>query len=266
MRSVFDLSKTGFFWWGLIAALVFLVPGAWLVALARFLRSADWLQPDRPPVSYLQDLRKAIDAAASSFPTVVKFNPGESLVVVGPLQVPNLLIGVVVGLVLLIIAFLFYRRATASSGVLDDLVAMVVIYIVLRVEGAATAAVPVVGNIDRQAPQSYLIILVLFMVYQLVKGRGARDSAVFFKVLLEAILVCIMILPRLALDILAAAVEFPTKIHEFLVGTQYFTAIMAGWAIVGIMLGLFNLYNIGRTPVGARSPAGESGSRRPYRS
>jgi hypothetical protein len=248
MHPVLNFRKSGVFWWGVIAALVFLIPGAWLLALAAFLRSADWLQENQPPVSWLNNLRDTIDKFALSLPTMVQFKPGESLVVVGPLQVPNLVIGILAGLLLMVVAFIFYLRASASPGVLDDLFAMLFFYIVLRVEGAATAAVPVVKTLNDQAPQSYLIILLLIMLINIVRGRAAHDSAVFFKVLMEAILVAVLILPRQTLEALAWIVERPTMIHSFLAGTGYFVSIEAIWALIGILLGIMSLYNIAKTP------------------
>lgn len=257
MGSVFDLKKTGIFWWCLITALVFLIPGTWLVAAAGFLRHTDWLQPTKPPVVWLNDLRQSVDAFATSFPGIVQFKPQEELVVVGPLRIANLLVGIVVGGVLIGLAFVFYIRAANHGGILDDLLAMVLIYFVLRVEGAATAAIPFVDYLNKHAPQSYLVVLLGFMILQILRGRGSRDSAIFFKLLIESILIGILILPRLTLDALAAILEWPTGFHAFLAESQYYPMIMAVWALLGIIVVIVNLYNIGRygAPLLAAPPA-----------
>lgn len=257
MRTAFDFRRTGIFWWAVLSALVYLIPAAWLAAAADFIRRADWLKDDRPPLSVIVDLRKAIDTFAANFTSAIQFNAAENLVVVGPVRIPNVVIAIIVAVLLMAVALVFYRRATSSPGLLDDLIAMIVIYTVLRIEGAATANVPVVGAIDKAAPNSYLIIMVLFMLYQLVRGRGASDSAVFFKVLFEALIIAILIVPTIALQAVAFVIEFPTKIHEFLAHTQYFAPIAAGWAILGIVLGISNIYNSGR----GASPRGGGGRR-----
>ncbi len=262
MGSVFDLKKTGILWWVLITALVFLIPGTWLSATANLLRSAEWLQSNKPPLTWLNDLRQGIDTFATSFPGIVQFKPQEALVVVGPLRIANLLVGIVVGGVLIALAFLFYLRAANHGGILDDLLAMVLIYFVLRVEGAATSAIPLVDFMNRNAPQSYLVILLGFMILQVLRGRGARDSAIFFKILLESILIGILILPRLTLDALAAIVELPTKFHSFLASNQYFPMIMAVWATMGIIVVVVNLYNIGRYSVPLLAAPPPSSARR----
>ncbi|MBI4786611.1 MAG: hypothetical protein HY782_06150 [Chloroflexi bacterium] len=255
MRAVLDLKRTGFFWWGFLTALIFLVPSAWLVNVANFLRGADWLQPSQPPLLWLIQLRDGIDAFAKGLPAVIQFNPQGSLVTFGNFSIPNVVVGIVVGLLLLMVAFMFYARAAGGGGVLDDLLAMLFVYIVLRVEGATTAAIPIVKTLNDQAPQSYLIILLLFMLFQVVRGRGSRDSAVFFKILLEALLIAILILPRQTLDAVAWIVERPTKLHEFLALTGYFAMIQTVWALIGIFSGVVNLYNVGRgAPTPARAP------------
>ncbi len=246
MGSVFDLKKTGILWWGLITALVFLIPGSWLLATSAFLRSADWLQAGRPPVSWLNEARQAIDAFATSAPGLVQFQPLDELVVVGPLHIANLLVGIVLGGVLIGLAFFFYIRAANRGGILDDLVAMVLIYFVLRVEGAATASIPFVDYMNKQAPQSYLIVLLGFMILQILRGRGSRDSAIFFRLLIESILIGILILPRQTLDALAVIIEWPTQFHTYLADSEYFPMIMTVWALLGIITVIVNLYNIGR--------------------
>ena len=255
MHSILDIRKAGFFWWSIVTALVFLIPQAWLIAAASFLRSADWLQKDKPPVIWLVDLRNAIDSAALGFPAIVQFKPAETLVTIGSVQVPNLAVGVFIGTLLILGTLLLYRYTSARPGVLDDLLAMVLVYIVLRVVGVATEGVPVVKFLNDRAPTSYLIIMLIFMVFLIFRGRAAKDSKVFFKLLLEVILVSMLILPRQTLDALAWLVEFPTKIHQFIAGTQIFVAIVAGWAMVGLVLGITNLYNVGKSAPPAKSPA-----------
>ncbi len=246
MGPVFDMKRTGIFWWGLITALVFLIPGPWLLATSAFLRSADWLQPTKPPVVWLNDARQAIDAFATSAPGLVQFKPLDELVVVGPVHIANLLVGIVLGGILIGLAFFFYVRAANHGGILDDLLAMVLIYFVLRVEGAATAAIPLVDYMNKQAPQSYLVVLLGFMILQILRGRGSRDSAIFFKLLIETILIAIMILPRQTLDALAVMIEVPTRFHTYLAGSEFFPMIMTVWALLGIIVVIVNLYNIGR--------------------
>ncbi len=262
MGSVFDLKRTGIFWWCLLTALVFIIPGPWLVAAAAVLRHADWLQPNKPPVIWLSDFRQGVDAFATSFPGIIQFKPQEELVVVGPLRIANLLVGIVVGGVLIGLAFFFYIRAANHGGILDDLFAMVLIYFVLRVEGAATAAIPFVDYLNKHAPQSYLVVLLGFMILQILRGRGSRDSAIFFKLLVESILIGILILPRLTLDALAAFLEWPTLFQTYLAASQYYPMIMAVWALLGIVIVIVNLYNVGRygAPLLAAPPV--SGARR----
>ena len=267
MRAVLDLKRTGFFWWGFLTALIFLVPTAWLLNAANFLRGADWLQPSQPPLLWLIQVRDGIDTFAKGLPTVIQFNPQGSLVTFGNFSIPNVVVGIIVGLLLLLVAFVFYVRAAAGTGVLDDLLAMLFVYIVLRVEGATTAAIPIVKTLNDQAPTSYLIILLIFMLYQVLRGRGSKDSAVFFKILWEALLIAILILPRQTLDAVAWIVERPVKIHEFLALTGSFAMIQTVWAMVGIFLGVVNLYNVGRgAPATARAPTVGGGGRKPEKS
>lgn len=260
MRTVFDLRRTGVFWWAVVSALVYLIPAAWLAATATFIRSADFLQQDKPPISWIVQLRDTIDGAARAFTAMIQFDAQRPLVSFGTFSIPNWVIGLVIGVLLITAALVYYYRASSSPGFIDDLFAMIAIYAVLRVEGAASARVPIIENLEKTAPNSYLLILVLFMLFGILRGRGAREPSVFFKIFFEAILIFILIVPRIALDAIAWMIEFPTKIHDFLVGTMYFAPIMAGWALLGIFLGAMNIYN---ARPGFSVPGSRGGPKRP---
>ncbi len=264
MRAVLDIRRTGFIWWGILAALVFLIPGAWLSAAANFLRTTPWLQANQAPMTWLTGLRDTIDAIAQAVPNVVSFNPNGQLAGIGPISIPNVVIGVLIGGMLIIVAFLFYWNASATPGILDDLLAMVFIYLVLRVEGVTMGAIPFFDALNKSAPTSYLLILLGFMILTMLGGRAGRDSTVFFKVLLEALLLSLLIAPRQTLDAFAGLIELPTKLHEFLALTGYFPMIMAVWAVLGVVLAVVNLYTVSKpAPAPVRAPSSGGGGGAP---
>ncbi len=258
MRAVLNFRRTGFIWWGILAALVFLIPGAWLSAAANFLRSASGISNSQPPMSWLLGLRDTIDALAQAVPGVIKFDPKGELAGVGPIAIPNLVIGVMVGVLLIVVAFSFYWVASGNPGFLDDLLAMLFIYVVLRVEGVTMAAIPFFDALNKSAPSSYLLILLGFMIITMITGRAGRDSTVFFKILMEALLLSMLIAPKETLNAAAALIEAPTKLHEFLALTGYFPMIMAVWAVLGVSLAMLNLYSISK-PVPAPAAPRPSG-------
>ncbi len=262
MREVFNLKRTGVYWWGLITALIFLIPGAWLKGTASFIRTVDWLQPNKPPFVWFDNLGTWIDSVAEGVFKTVQFNPKAMFGTIGPYGIANLGIALVMGLLLIVFSFLLYRRAAATPGIWDDLVAMMVIYLVLRIEGVAAESlqIPLIDFLRTQAPQSYLVILGFYMVFMMIAGRGSQDSAVFFKVLFEAVIVWLFVVPQATAQALATIIEFPTSVHTFLVSDPsvqpYFPIVEVIWAALGILMIGSSLYSAGRIVRAEKGPIG----------
>ncbi len=256
MSALFNLQRTGIFWWGLVTALVFMIPEYWITSFAAFLRGIDTTS-----FNIIKPIGDEIDNATMGVLNLIQFDPGKALVYIGPYGIANLFVGIVFVLLFFLIAVLFYFRAATTKSILDDFLAMAFLYVVLRVIGVASTkwSISVINYIHSKEPLSYLIILSIFMLILLVRGRGFTDSQVFFKVIFEAIIVWTLIQPASTLQVLAWIVERPAVIHKVLtensVISKFYPMVVAVWAIIGLGMVAVNLYGAGKTP----APAGGGG-------
>ncbi|MBI3913137.1 MAG: hypothetical protein HY327_02905 [Chloroflexi bacterium] len=254
MREVFNLQRTGIFWWGLLTASVFLIPGQWQRALVNFLRTTDLFKPDRPPFTWFENAGTWIDTVTAGAVAAVKFDSRAGLIYIGNFGLANAAITGLLAIVTIGLVFIFYARATKTKGILDDLLAMIAIYIVLRVVGVAAKGwnLPILDFIQKEEPRSYLLILTVFMILLMIAGKAAMDSRVFFKVLFEGILIWFLIVPGPTIQAIAFLLELPVNINYTLQSEpnirNYYAAIVAGWAIFGLFLAGTSIYTAGKPP------------------
>ncbi len=259
MREVLNIRRTAILWWGIATALVLLIPSAWLKGVATYIRTASWLKPDQPPLLWISNVSSWIDSVTSSGTKQVKFDPQQALIYIGPYGIANLLVAIVFGAVLLGVAFVLYRKSAASSGILDDLLAMIILYVVLRIEGGAARSLnlPIMDFFNSEEPFSYLVVLTAYMILLLIRGRASTDPRVFFKILLEGVIIWLIVVPVQTVEAIAVAIEFPAIIHETLVTTSplqtYFPMILTTWAMLGVVLAATSLYKAGRVPQAERT-------------
>lgn len=260
MRALFNFQRTGIFWWGLVTALVFMIPEYWIFSVASVLRSIDVSVFD-----ILKPISNEIDNATMGVLKLIQFDPGKALVFIGPYGIANLFVGIVFAIIFFGIAVVFYFRAARTKTMIDDFLAMAFLYVVMRVIGVASTqwSISVINYIHSKEPTSYLIILSIFMLVLLVRGQGFTDSEVFFKTLFEAIIIWTIIQPKSTLLLLAWIVERPAVIHQVLtentVINKYFPMVVAVWAMLGLGIAAVNLYSAGRPPAPAGGGGGGAG-------
>ncbi len=254
MREVFNFQRTGIYWWGLLTALVFLIPGQWLRSLVSFLRTPNLIQPSNPPFTWFENAGSWIDAGTRAAVGRVKFDAAAGLVYIGNIGVANMLLAIILAVVLTSMVFIFYLRAIKTHGIADDLIAMVLIYAMMRVLGAAAAGwkIPVIDFLHNEEPRSYLLILTVFMLLLMIAGKAAMDSRVFFKILFEGLLVWFLILPIPTVQAFAYIIEIPVWINYILQSEptirNYYAMVVAVWAIFGLFLAGTSIYSAGRPP------------------
>jgi len=256
MRALFNFQRTGIFWWGLVTALVFMIPEYWIFSVAAFLRGID-----TKPFNFIKPVSDEIDNATKAVLALIQFDPAKALIYIGPYGIANLFMGIVFAILFFGVAVVFYFRAAKTKTIWDDFLAMAFLFVVLRVIGVASTkwSISVINYLHSKEPTSYLLILSFFMLVLLVRGHGFTDSEVFFKTIFEAIIIWTLIEPRGTLLLLAWIVEQPALIHKTLtenpVISKYFPMVLAVWALVGLGMIAVNLYSASRTP----APAGGGG-------
>ena len=263
MRALFNFQRTGIFWWGLVTALVFMIPEFWITSFAAFLRGID-----TTPFNFIKPVSDEIDNATNAVLALIQFDPGKALIYIGPYGIANLFMGIVFAIVFFVVAVVFYFRAARTKTIFDDFLAMAFLYVVLRVIGVASTkwSISVINYLHSKEPDSYLIILSLFMTILLIRGQGFADSQVFFKTIFEAIIIWTLIKPRGTLAVLAWIVEQPALLHKTLtensVINKFFPMVVAVWAIIGLGIVAVNLYSASKIPAPAGGGGGGGGGGR----
>lgn len=260
MRSLFNLQRTGIFWWGLVTALVFMIPEFWIFSVGSSLRTIDV-----SIFGFLKLVGDEIDKATLGVLALIQFDPAKALIYFGPYGIANLFVGIVFAILFFGIATFFYFRAAGTKSIFDDFLAMSFLYLVMHVIGVASTkwSIGVINYIHSKEPTSYAIILSLFMLILLLRGQGHNDSQIFFKTLFEAIVVWTLVSPTYTIGVLAWVVELPAMVHKTLtensVISKYYPMVVAIWAVLGLGIVAVNLYSAGKMPAPAGSGGGAGG-------
>ncbi len=218
----------------------------WLRQLAGFFRDQVVFSPNIPPFNLVPSVNSGIDAAAEYIRTAVQFRSSDVLVRLGPLTLANWIIAVLVGILILIGAGFLYSRALATSTLLDDFVALIVLYFVIRIEAHLMA----IANIDglSSLAQAFLgnpwisfIVLMLLLVGLTATGGGVRNARSFWMGLLEAFLVAILIFPIQAGGFIANVLDLLARFGALLQANATFSLL---WGVLGLILAVRRLYYV----------------------
>ncbi len=232
------------FWWAALTATVFLRDA--ITWLSDFFRNSSIFAPTIPPFSLVSGLNGSIDGIAEWLRTQVAFRPGDVLIGAGPLVIYNWMIAIFMGILLLLVAALLYRRALASSALLDDLAALFVLYFVIRIEAhlfslselpvLSEAAKTIVGN----QLFSFVVLLVL-LIGLTVTGQGLRAARAFWRGIVELLVVAILLFPTETAAAIAAGLDLLLSFSNLILTNLMFAA---AWAVLGIILALRRLYYV----------------------
>ncbi|MGB8646441.1 MAG: hypothetical protein WCF84_14475 [Anaerolineae bacterium] len=257
MSKVFG-PKSWVFWWALLTATVFL-PDA-LRWQASLFRNKSLFAPTIPPFNLVGILNSTIDGAAEWIRTGIKFKPNDILIAAGPVSVPNWSLAVLAGIVLLAVAAVFYVRALKTSSLLDDILALVLLYFVIRMEAHlfSIASLPLLSPGAKALVGNQLVsfLLLLFLLAGLtLTGGGIKDPRSFWRGLIEFLLVAILLFPLEATAFLALQMDLLVQFGTLMRTNLLFAAL---WALTGIFLAVWRLYHIGEGGGGAKPAEGKS--------
>jgi hypothetical protein len=130
MRDVFG-SRNWIYWWAAITAMVFLRDQ--LPTIANFFQDSGFFSPTQFPFSLVSGLNAWLDSVAVGIESSVQFDPN-AYVITSPVAVPNWVLAFIVGLLILGGAVALYVRALKSSSLGDDILTLLALYFILRVE------------------------------------------------------------------------------------------------------------------------------------
>lgn len=233
------------FWWAGLTATVFLQ--TWLRGIADFFRDKGIFNNNIPPFNITSGLNGLIDNAAEYIRTTVKFNPNSAIVSVGPIAIQNWMIALLLGLIILLLAGVLYVRALGTSGLLDDLIALIVLYFVIRIEAhliaiARFTALSGAAQSLLANPAISFVILFLLLVILTFIGEGFRNAQSFWRGVIEGIIVAILLFPQQASSAVAAGIDGLAFFGKLL---QTQTTLGVVWGVIGMFLALQHLYRPG---------------------
>ncbi|MGE5139105.1 MAG: hypothetical protein ACM3JD_06585 [Rudaea sp.] len=232
------------FWWAALTATVFLRDA--LTWLSSIFRNKSVFAPTIPPFSLVAGVNGIIDGVAEWIRTGVQFKPNDLLLAFGPLGIRNWMIALFIGLVILIIAALVYRRALGTSALLDDIAALIVLYFVIRIEAhlLAIAQLPALSQTAKSLVGNQIlsfIVLLALLAGLTITGEGLKDARSFWRGVIELFLVAILLFPVEAAGAVAAFFDLIRTFGNLVMSNMLFAAI---WAAFGIALALRRLYYV----------------------
>lgn len=239
MRDVFG-SKNWVFWWAAITATVFLKN--WLPTISNFFQDSGFFSPFNFPFNLVGGLNLWLDQLALGIEGSIQFNPNAPLIS-SPITVPNWILALIVGLLVLGGAVALYVRALKSSAIGDDILTLFGLYFILRIEGYIIGFTNVgplegAGNILTQNPVAGFWILMFALFVLVFIGGGVNSRRAFWRGLLEAVLLALFLLPTQTAGVLSG---FFSTLFSFtnLLDTNFVFGIV--WGVVGAILALTRL-------------------------
>jgi len=239
MRDVFG-SRNWIFWWAALTAMVFL--NDQLPTIANFFQDSGFFSPTTFPFSLVSGLNAWIDSIAQGIKNSVSFDPNANIIN-GPLAIPNWIFALIVGLLVLGGAVALYVRALKSSSLGDDVLTLLALYFIIRIEayilGVANVG-PLAGtdNILVSNPLIAFWITMFFLFVLIFLGGGLNGRRAFWRGLLEALLLSLFVLPTQTAQLISV---FFSGLYAF---TNLLTSnlvVGVAWGIIGAVLALTRL-------------------------
>lgn len=239
MREVFG-ARNWVFWWAALTSTVFL--RAQLTTIGQFFQDNGFFSPNNFPFSLVTGLNAWIDQLAVNIQQAVQFDPNAPLIS-SPIFVPNWILAVIVGLLVLGGAIALYVRALKSSAIGDDILTLFALYFIIRIEGhiigfTNVGALQGAGDVLTENPLAGFWILMIALFAMIFLGGGVNSRRAFWRGLLEAVLLALFLLPTQTANVLA----------QFFFGLSAFASLLisnpvfgVAWGIVGVILALTRL-------------------------
>jgi len=234
MRDVLG-SRNWIYWWATLTTSVFL--SSWLPTIAGFFRDSGFFSPNNFPFSLVSGLNQWIDNIARNIENSVQFNPNAALFAIGSVQVHAWVLAVVVGLLVLGGAVALYVRALKSSAIGDDILTLLALYFILRVEAYILGLTNVTqlegaGNVVIENPLVSFWVMMFFLFVLIFMGGGLHSRRAFWRGLLEAVLIALFVLPT----------ETANALGLMFLGLYAFGNLLTSNLVFGIIWGMAGVF------------------------
>ena len=231
------------YWWGLLTATVFVQE--WLKQIANFFKNPDIFTPDKIPFNMLTNLNSWIDGAAEYIRTTVKFDPSAPLFTVGRIFIPSYALAFLVGFILIGVAASFVVRALKSSGWLDDFIALIVMYVALRIVGHVVSLATTLPFADAfrdfvNTPFTAYLVIMVMLLFITFFGEGFQSKRAFWRAIIASSLLSLFMYPREVSSIFGIGLEALAQFGAGLLNPANVPFAIA-WGLVGMALALHRL-------------------------
>jgi hypothetical protein len=243
LRDVFG-SRNWIFWWAALTSTVFLNP--WLPVISNFFQDSGFFSPQNFPFSLVNGLNEWLDTVAESIREGVQFDPAAPAIATPFFTLPMWVVAVLFGLMVLIGAVAMYLRALRSHAIGDDILTLLVLYFVLRIEayivsfaniGPLTGA----GTTVIENPLVGFWVLMFFLFVLVFMGGGLNSRQAFWRGLLEAVLLALFVIPLQTSQLLAAFFAGLFSFSNLLTSNTVFAV---AWGVLGAVMALTRLTNV----------------------
>lgn len=229
-------------WWALLTAGAFLKD--WVRAAGVFLRDKTFFSPTALPFSLAAGINDSLAGLSDYMTKQVKFDPAAPLAQVGATAVPNYLLAFFFGALLLGGAIWFYLRSLASERLADDLLALLVLYFVLRIEEHIIAISKVAnlsdyGKMLVQTPTFTFLFLAVVLFGALFFDKRIRNPRTFWRAVIETLLLGTFLFPRDAASLVASVMDLVVQFGNALQANVSWALL---WGAAGLLLAIPRLY------------------------
>lgn len=241
MRDVFG-PRNWIYWWAALTATVFFRDQ--LPTIAQFFQDSGFFSPNTFPFSLVSGLNAWIDSVAQNIEDAIQFNPNAPLIT-APIVIPSWILAVIVGLLILGGAVALYVRALKSHSLGDDVLTLLVLYFVLRVESYIIGLTNVgplegAGNFLIGNPLMSFYIMMFFLFILVFMGGGLDSRRAFWRGLLEALLIALFVVPAQTADLLGTMIMGVYTFTNLLTTNLVFGLF---WGVTGAIMALTRLTN-----------------------
>ncbi|MBI5303108.1 MAG: hypothetical protein HY868_13315 [Chloroflexi bacterium] len=231
------------FWWGALTASMFIQD--WLNQIAAFFRAPDIFDKTKLPFSVIPGLNTWINDVATRIPQSVEFKPNQVILIAGPVKVEGWMLAILFGVLILLLAFRYYRHALRSSAWFDDFFAIFLVYLVLRIEEniLAISSVPILSGVRDflKNPTSAFVTLLILTLFLVFFGEGFRSKHAFWRAIAEITLVALVLYPGEAAGAIAWVIEGFANFGAYL-GDSRNLNFAALWGLFGMGLALQRIF------------------------
>ena len=233
MRSVFG-PKGMILIWVILTATIGL--GVQLKQVAVEIRTD---HPEQLVAQLFETINSIPPKAIDTFFDAVHFVPGAVIFSLSGLPIQTIHVVILFGTILLALVLFLFRKALHSDTLADDLVMLVIMYLVFQIVIGIWARIDAGIGIVR--PGFVCVLMVVTVIILAWRGGGKEDSRIFWKSLFEIYVILLFFFPKVIVDSTAVffdgLAEFGSTLHS--------SAGFVFWSGVGLVVAAWLLYGAG---------------------